>query len=111
MAETIEMDGVKRELLELSDVALTRLTDRIEDLGDEEYLWEPAPGAWSLRPDTGGQLNMQFGLVFDEVAPLTTIAWRLTHIIDLLSEERCATWVGLEPEPENLFAQGAPPSA
>src|SRR5205823_5959994 len=47
----------------------------------------------------------------DEVPPVTTIAWRLTHIIDLLSEERCATWIGLEPEPENLFSEGAPPTA
>src|SRR3954463_12723446 len=105
------MEDVKRELLTLSDFAFDRLTNRIEDLGDVEYAWEPAPGAWSLRPGGDGHLSLQWGPLFDEVPPITTIAWRLTHIIDLLSEERCATWIGLEPEPENLFAEGAPATA
>src|SRR5437899_2029744 len=105
------MDDVKRELLELSAYALERLTKRIADLGDDEYGWAPVPGAWSLRTGRDGQLQMQWGVTFDEVPPVTTIAWRLTHIIDLLSEERCATWIGLEPEAENLFAEGAPATA
>src|SRR5204863_9417670 len=105
------MDDVKREMLTLSDFAFERLVKRIDDLGDAECMWEPAPNAWSLRPGRNGQLNMQWGVLFDEVPPVTTIAWRLTHIIDLLSEERCATWIGLEPEPENLFAEGAPATA
>jgi hypothetical protein len=69
------------------------------------------PDCWSLHPDEDGKLHLRWGLVFDEVPPFTTIAWRYTHISDLLSEERCATWLGLEPEPENLFADGAPPDA
>jgi len=105
------MDDVKRELLGLSDYALERLAKRIEDLSDEEYGWEPAPDAWSLRPGADGQLHLQFGLIFDEVPPVTTISWRLTHIIDLLSEERCATWIGLDPEPGSLFSEGAPATA
>ena len=105
------MDDVKRELLELSAYALERLTKRIADLGDDEYGWAPVPGAWSLRTGRDGQLHMQWGVTFDEVPPVTTIAWRLTHIIDLLSEERCATGIGLEPETENLFAEGAPATA
>jgi hypothetical protein len=35
----------------------------------------------------------------------------MTHIIDLLSEERCATWIGLEAETKNLFEDGAPATA
>ena len=31
-------------------------------------------------------------------APVTTIAWRVAHIVDLLKENRCATVLGLEPE-------------
>jgi hypothetical protein len=105
------MDDVKQELLGLSDYVFQRLTSRVEDLGEEEYWWEPSPDPWSLRQGRDGHLHMQFGLIFDEEPPVTTIAWRLTHIIDLLSEERCATWIGLEPEPENLFADGAPATA
>ena len=102
-------EPLKHEFLALSDKFFDRFTARLEGLTDEEYLWEPAPDAWSLRPDRNGTLSMQWGLSFDEPQPVTTIAWRYTHISDLLCEERCATWLGLEPETEDLFANGAPP--
>jgi hypothetical protein len=105
------MDRMKKEFLDLSDKFYARFTDRIEGLGDEEYLWQPVPDCWSLQRDSDGKLHVQWGLVFDEVPPFTTIAWRYTHISDLLSEERCATWIGLEPEAEDLFAMGAPADA
>lgn len=102
---------LKQEFLDLSDKFYARFTARIEGLGDEEYLWEPAPDCWSLERRDDGKLHMRWGLVFDEEPPFTTIAWRYTHIIDLLSEERCATWIGVEPEAEDLFADGAPGDA
>lgn len=105
------MDPLRQQFLDLSDKFFTRFTARLEGLTDEEYLWEPAPDCWSLRRGADGRLEMHWGLVFDEPHPVTTIAWRYTHVIDLLSEERCATWVGLDPEPEDLFADGAPPDA
>jgi DinB superfamily/Ankyrin repeats (3 copies) len=105
------MEELRKEFVDLSDKFYNRFTARLEGLTDEEYFWEPAPDCWSLVPDGEGKLNMRWGLIFSEVAPVTTIAWRYTHIIDLLSEDRCATWLGLEPETENLFADGAPRDA
>lgn len=102
------MDPLKKEFLDLSDKFYGRFTTRIDGLSDEEYLWEPVPDCWSLERRDDGKLHMRWGLVFDEAAPVTTVAWRYTHIIDLLSEERCATWIGLQPEAEDLFADGAP---
>ena len=102
------MEPLIQEFLDLSDKFCTRFTARLDGLTDDEYLWEPAPDCWSLSPDADGKLQMRWGLIFDEVAPVTTIAWRLTHISDLFSEERCANNIGLEPEPENLFENGAP---
>ena len=99
------------EFVKLSDKFYDRFTARIEGLTDEEYLWEPADYCWSLTPWKDGKLRLQWGLVFDETPPVTTIAWRYTHISDLLSEERCATYVGLEPEGEDLIKEGAPPDA
>jgi len=104
-------EPLRQEFLDLSDKFFTRFTSRLEGLTDEEYMWEPVSDCWTLVPGDDGKLNMRWGLVFDEVAPVTTIAWRYTHIIDLFSEDRCATWVGLEPETENIFANGAPPDA
>jgi len=102
------MEPLKQEFLDLSDKFFGRFTARLEGLTDDEYLWEPVADCWSLEEGEDGKLNMRWGLIFDEVAPVTTIAWRLTHIIDLFSEDRCATWVGLDPETENLFEDGAP---
>ncbi|MFG2755214.1 DinB family protein [Streptomyces wuyuanensis] len=36
-------------LLEQFDQAREMARVRLESLGDEEYLWEPVPGSWSLR--------------------------------------------------------------
>ena len=88
----------KTELLRLHDHWYERLRTRIEGLTDEEFFWEPAPRCWSLRPGDGGAFRPDFGLVFTEDAPVTTIAWRLWHIIDMLKEDRCALYLGLEPE-------------
>ena len=32
------------------------LWPRLQGLTDEEYLWEPAEGAWSVRPDASGRM-------------------------------------------------------
>ena len=54
-------------LVDQLDRARERAQVRLTGLGDEEYLWEPAPGAWSIRRR-------------DELTPVTTIAWRLGHL-------------------------------
>jgi hypothetical protein len=105
---------VKTELLTLSDYACTRLRDRMRDLTDDEYFWEPVAGATYLtvraagdgtfRADNDGR--PQFPP--PDPAPLSTIAWRLAHIITLLSSERNATWLGLEARPG---AEEAPTAA
>ena len=84
-------------LIGLSEKAYHRLRTRLDGLSDEEYLWEPAPLAWSVR-DTPAGVRFDFGLMPVEPAPITTIAWRLTHIIDLLREDRCPRVLGVEPE-------------
>ncbi len=103
------MEPIKTDLLQLSDKFFDRFTARLEGLTDEEYLWAPAPDSWSLVPDDTGKLRMKWGLIFDEPAPMTTIAWRYTHISDLFCEDRCAIQLGLEPEPDDYLADGAPP--
>jgi DinB superfamily len=81
----------------LSDKQHERLRSRLVGISDEEYLWEPAPGAWSVRGSESGDPHFDFGIA-PSIQPVTTIAWRLTHIIDLLKEGRCAIQLGLEPE-------------
>lgn len=62
---------------------------RLEGLTDAEYLWEPVPGAWSIRPRGTSTSPAPIGAgpwqrddAPDEPdpAPVTTIAWRIAHI-------------------------------
>lgn len=62
---------------------------RLAGLTDEEYLWEPAPGCWSLRrrgeatmamAHGAGEWLLDFARPEPEPAPVTTIAWRLGHL-------------------------------
>src|ERR1700721_2628184 len=53
----------------------------LETLPDEEYLWEPVPGCWSIRPTgPGGRGEFDQAWPDPEPAPVTTIAWRLSHL-------------------------------
>ncbi len=61
----------------------------LDDLTDDEYYWEPAPGAWSIRPRAeargamsagGGDLVADFEFPEPDPTPVTTIAWRLAHV-------------------------------
>jgi hypothetical protein len=62
---------------------------RLEGLTDEEYLWEPVPGCWSIRPRGTSTSPTQIGsgdFQRDDAPdepdppPVTTIAWRIAHM-------------------------------
>lgn len=66
-------------------------------LTDEEYLWEPVPDCWSVRPRTAGPGPRATALAgigewgrdaapfpHPSPPPFTTIAWRLSHLTELL---------------------------
>lgn len=65
------------------------LRPRLESLTDEQYLWEPVPGCWSIRRRADAAATAAAGAddtVIDyefpepEPPPFTTIAWRMGHI-------------------------------
>lgn len=67
-----------------------QLRPRLEGLIDEEYRWEPVPGAWNVRPRGGssapvqagsGAFTVDFAFPEPDPPPVTTIAWRLAHLI------------------------------
>ncbi|MDX6243370.1 MAG: hypothetical protein QOE76_1093 [Frankiales bacterium] len=61
------------------DDAFTRLRARLSGLGNEEYLWEPVAGSWSVRP-VGDRWVADWADPNPVPAPVTTIAWRMWHI-------------------------------
>jgi hypothetical protein len=100
-----------RPLLEQYDHATQRLLARLRGpvvdsgdgneipvppLSDDEYRWEPAPGAWSVRrkaegPGPGatvlvgaGEWGRDGGRPHPYPPPITTIAWRMHHLTDML---------------------------
>ncbi|SHT78622.1 DinB superfamily [Mycobacteroides abscessus subsp. abscessus] len=54
-----------------------QLRPRLEGLTDDEYLWEPVPGCWTLHRDG----SIDFSYPPPQPEPFTTIAWRLAHVI------------------------------
>ncbi len=56
---------------------------RLDGLTDEEFFWEPVPGMWTVRPVADG-FAADFAIPPPEPAPVTTIAWRLGHLVFLL---------------------------
>ncbi|MFE9864741.1 DinB family protein [Streptomyces sp. NPDC005133] len=100
-------------LLQQFDFARGRLADRmtgpvmdsgngtdveVVSMTDEEYLWEPVPGCWSVRrraagPGPGATVLVGAGDWGRDSAqpphpappPFTTLAWRLSHLSELLA--------------------------
>ena len=75
--------GVLASVLSSFDQTADQLRRRLHGLGDEEYLWEPVPGCWSVRPGPDGPLadapEVDDGTDPDP-APVTTLAWRTWHV-------------------------------
>jgi hypothetical protein len=62
---------------------------RLVGLTDSECLWEPAPGAWSIRPRGtctspvpigAGAMQRDDASEEPDPPPVTTIAWRIAHM-------------------------------
>jgi hypothetical protein len=64
------------------------LRPRLDGLSDDEYLWEPAPGCWSVRSTAGGPVvegQWEGGFPRESPPPFTTIAWRVCHLVACLA--------------------------
>ena len=97
---------MRDECLALSREAFGRLRRRLDGLGDDEYFWEPAPDSWNVRPRDDGTWWPDDAEPRPAHGPITTIAWRVAHITDILAQERNATWLGLAPVvPDDLSAE------
>lgn len=67
------------------------LRPRLAGLTDDEYGWEPVAGCWNIRPDGDpaaapiaagtGPSRIDFAMPEPDPAPVTTIAWRIAHLV------------------------------
>jgi hypothetical protein len=83
-----------------------QLRPRLDGLTDAEYVWEPVPECWSLRPAADGGFTMDDAWPPPEPHPVTTIAWRLAHIMGGVLSERTARHFGGPPAPPYYLRQG-----
>lgn len=58
------------------------LWPRLQGLTDEEYLWEPTTSSWNVRKGANGTFVMDSQHPAPVPAPVTTIAWRINHLVD-----------------------------
>jgi hypothetical protein len=72
-----------------------QLRPRLSGLTDEEYFWQPVPDCWTIsRRGTSaaplslgsGEFTLDYAEPPHEREPVTTIAWRLGHVIVGLAE-------------------------
>lgn len=78
------MASVAVSLLRASWLASgARLEQRCAGITDDEYLWRPTKDSWNLRPDPDrpGRWTYDYDYAPPPPAPVTTIAWRLVHLI------------------------------
>jgi DinB superfamily len=90
-----------------------QLRPRLAGLTDDEYFWEPAQPAWNVRPrgtstapvqGGSGPFTVDFAFPEPDPPPVTTIAWRLAHIIVGVLGMRVAQHFGGPPCDYATFA-------
>ncbi|MGW9634954.1 DinB family protein [Nocardiopsis alba] len=64
------------------------LWPRLEGLTDEEFYWEPVENCWTVRRCEDGRHAPDGAYPEPDPPPVTTIAWRLGHIVVDVLETR-----------------------
>src|SRR5689334_11044761 len=95
------MDVLAEALSVQLQQANRQLRERLNVVTDDEYLWEPVPDCWNVRPREEIRSSRPMGRgpwLFDSAeadpspAPFTTIAWRLMHLTDALGSYHAFLW-------------------
>ncbi|MCW2696309.1 MAG: hypothetical protein JWR62_1394 [Modestobacter sp.] len=83
-----------------------QLRPRLDGLTDDEYRWEPVAGCWSVRPRGtstapmavgSGDFTIDVAVPEPDPAPVTTIAWRIGHLVVGVLGRRAASHFGGPP--------------
>lgn len=84
-----------------------QLRPRLEGITDDEYHWEPVPDSWDVRPRSdssaaiqpgSGDWTCDFATPEPVPAPVTTIAWRIAHLVVGVFGARARSHFGAEFE-------------
>ena len=62
-------------------------TRHLPGLTDEEFFWEPVANCWTVHPNGDGTFSVDLQTSPEpDPAPFTTIAWRMTHLMQIFGE-------------------------
>ncbi|MET0132325.1 MAG: DinB family protein [Kibdelosporangium sp.] len=101
--KTIDIDWNLQLNEQLTWIWENQTRQRLEGLTDKEYFWEPVDGMWNVRPRGtstapiaagSGEFTLDYAFPTPEPAPVTTIAWRLNHILVGVLGARIASHFG-----------------
>lgn len=82
------------------------LRPRLAGLTDEEYFWEPVADCWNVRRRGtspapmavgAGEFTIDFAMPEPDPAPVTTISWRIAHLLVGIFGDRNARHFGGAP--------------
>lgn len=96
MMRNTPTDSLAVVVLEGLDNAWNPLIKRVAGIADDEYMWEPAAGCWTVRPDSARTMIADWADPDSVPAPVTTIAWR-----KLAHRRRCPRQLLGAPLPTN----------
>jgi len=83
-----------------------QLRPRLDGLTDHEYRWEPVAGCWNVRPrgtstapivGGSGEFTVDYAYPAPDPTPVTTIAWRIAHLVVAVLGARVAAHFGGPP--------------
>jgi len=89
-----------------------QLRPRLAGLTDDEYFWEPVADSWNVRPRAvgdvsspgSGSFTVDFVAPAPQPPPVTTIAWRLAHLVIGVLGMRNTSQFGSPPIDYQTFA-------
>jgi hypothetical protein len=86
----VQVDWNRELVDQLNTHWLHQLRPRLNGLTDAEYFWQPVSDCWTITPHGAssaptsfgrGQFTLDYGDPTQGREPVTTIAWRLAHVI------------------------------
>jgi hypothetical protein len=92
-----------------------QLRPRLDGLTDDEYFWQPVPGCWTIsrRGESSAPLSVGAGdFTIDSAEepvspePVTTIAWRLGHLLAIFGPPGTPHFDRLASPPQELRFPG-----
>jgi hypothetical protein len=88
-----------------------QLRPRLNGLTDDEYFWQPVAGCWTISPCGqssapislgSGEFTMDYAMPPHDREPVTTIAWRLGHLVVVFASTN-ASYFGGPPADDSSF--------